>query len=193
MWCHSADLGSIMVLPHKVIFIIFLIMPIDVHTKKDNMDFIGKYDKQRSICRKMGFEDKGCKRNGIIAFHARTSSSLQNVASYAVVVFGKVTLNTGGGYDTSTGKFTAPEDGIYSFTWTIATVAGKYFTTDIVINGKMIGYNHVNGASYKNYETASTTAIINMEKNDKVWIRARNSGKTTYAYQDSCSFSGFRL
>ncbi|XP_048743710.1 heavy metal-binding protein HIP-like [Ostrea edulis] len=190
---HSAGLGAIMVSPHKVIFIVFLIMPIDVHTKRDNLDFIGKYDEQRTICRKMGFDDKGCKRNGIIAFHARTSSALRNVALYTVVVFGKVTLNTGRGYDTRTGKFTAPESGIYSFTWTIATIAKNHFSTDIVINGRMVGFNHVNGARYSNYETASATAIINMEKNDKVWIRARDSGKTTYAYQDRCSFSGFRL
>jgi hypothetical protein len=131
---------------------------------------------------------------GIIAFHARTSAAIQNVARNAVVVFGTVTLNTAEAYNARTGKFTAPEDGVYSFTWTIATYAGKYFATDIVHNGKMISYNHVNGGSYnKNFETASASAIIKMKKNDQVWIRTQDSGKDTYAYKDRCSFSGFRL
>jgi hypothetical protein len=115
------------------------------------------------------------------------------MAAHAVVVFGKATLNIGGGYDTSTGKFTAPKDGTYSFTWSISTHAGYFFTTEIVIDNKLIASNHVNGGSYANHETASATAIINMKKMDKVWIRLSHYDKKVYAFKDLCSFSGFRL
>ena len=70
------------------------------------------------------------------------SSNLQNLGKHAVVVFGKVTLNSGSAYDGNTGIFTAPTDGIYSFTWTILTTPGSLFHTEIVINGNLIGYNH---------------------------------------------------
>jgi hypothetical protein len=64
------------------------------------------------------------------------SANLNNLGNYAAVVFGKVTLNSGSAYSGKTGMFTAPADGIYSFTWTILANNGYYFNTQIVINGK---------------------------------------------------------
>jgi hypothetical protein len=121
------------------------------------------------------------------------SSTLQNLGNNAVVVFGKVTLNSGSAYDGNKGIFTAPRDGIYSFTWTILTAAGRYFYSEIVINGNVIGYNHADGVSgSRQNESSSTTAVIRMKKQDKVWIRTHGSdGK--YAYSTWSSFSGFQL
>ena len=121
------------------------------------------------------------------------STNLQNLGSYAAVVFGKVTLNAGSAYNGNTGIFTAPTDGIYSFTWTILTQAGYYFNTQIVHNGNIVGYNHADGKSDSaQYEASSTTAMIRMKRKDKVWIRTHgNQGK--YALQNWSSFSGFRM
>jgi hypothetical protein len=129
----------------------------------------------------------------VIAFHARTSSDLKNLGSYAVVIFGKVTLNSGSAYNGNTGIFTAPRDGIYSFTWTTLTTSGKYFYTEIVINGNTIGYNHADGKSGSSQlDSSSTTAVIRMKKQDKVWIRT-HSRRGQYAYAHWSSFSGFQL
>ena len=121
------------------------------------------------------------------------SSNLQNLGSYAAVVFGTVTLNAGSAYNGKTGIFTAPTDGIYSFTWTILTQPGYRFETEIVHNGNIVGYNYVNGKSNSaQFESSSTTAMIRMKRKDKVWIRThRNFGQ--YAYQDWSSFSGFLM
>ncbi|XP_062604463.1 complement C1q tumor necrosis factor-related protein 3-like, partial [Saccostrea cucullata] len=128
----------------------------------------------------------------IIAFHARIEKFKQNLAFKAVVIFGKVTLNAGKAYDGSTGKFTAPVNGIYSFTWTIATTPGRRFSTAIVRDDEIIGYNHVNGkVGSNNSESGSATAIIKMAKSDKVWIRVQEHGE--YAYALWSSFSGFLL
>ncbi|XP_062597453.1 heavy metal-binding protein HIP-like, partial [Saccostrea cucullata] len=129
----------------------------------------------------------------IIAFHSRLSKAQVNLANNAVVVFKKVTLNHGNAYDAKTGIFTAPEDGIYSFTWIILTQAGKMFNTDIVLNSNIIGYNHADGVSgSSSYSSGSSTAIIKMKKNDKVWIRT-HGGDGQYAVVSWSSFSGFRL
>jgi hypothetical protein len=121
------------------------------------------------------------------------SSNLQNLGKHAVVVFGTVTLNSGSAYNGNTGIFTAPRDGIFSFTWTIMTNVGSYFFTEIVINGNVVGYSYVNGVGgSRQHASSSTTAVIRMKKQDKVWIRTYSSdGK--YAYANWSSFSGFQL
>ncbi|XP_056016181.1 heavy metal-binding protein HIP-like [Ostrea edulis] len=144
----------------------------ELYAKETTQDFISKYNKYNTVCRGMGYETTCKGRNhGAIAFHARMSSNLQNCGT-SVVVFGRVTLNSGSAYNGKTGIFTAPRDGIYSFTWTILTTPGSYFNTETVINGNVVGYNLANGkVSSSHYESSSTTAVIRMKKKDKVWIR----------------------
>lgn len=86
----------------------------------------------------------------IIAFHARLSTHQKSLQDKEVVVFADVTLNTGNAHNATTGKFSAPVKGHYSFTWTIAIQSGAWFrfSTQLVINGKPISYNHVNGKSH---------------------------------------------
>ncbi|XP_062619332.1 uncharacterized protein LOC134280897 [Saccostrea cucullata] len=128
-----------------------------------------------------------------IAFHALLSTIQENLGSRAAVVFGKVTQNSGNAYNATTGKFTAPEDGLYSFQWTILTRGGQYFHTEIVLNGNIIGYNHVDGTSGSSHWASGTSsAVIKMKKKDEVWIRTHgDAGK--FAYQSWSSFTGFKL
>ncbi|XP_048765818.1 heavy metal-binding protein HIP-like [Ostrea edulis] len=177
----------------RVMLVLMAILT-ELDAKETTQDFISKYNKYNTVCRGMGYESRSCKRKGqgIIAFHARTSSTLKNIGNQAVVVFGKVTLNSGSAYNGNTGIFTAPTDGIYSFTWTILTHPGYYFNTEIVINGNIVGYNNVDGKSNSSqYEASSATAVIRMKKKDKVWIRTHGAG--SYAYKYWSSFSGFQL
>ncbi|XP_056015791.1 heavy metal-binding protein HIP-like [Ostrea edulis] len=135
-----------------------MVMLTELYAKENTQDFISKYNKYNTVCRGMGYERKSCKGKypelfpfetlqRIVAFHARMSSHQQNIGSQAVVVFGKVTLNSGSAYNGNTGIFTAPTDGIYSFTWTILTTPGSKFITEIVINGNIVGYDYANGKS----------------------------------------------
>ncbi|XP_061178371.1 heavy metal-binding protein HIP-like [Saccostrea echinata] len=174
-------------------------------------DFLKKFIKYNDVCRGMGFKGDNCKghERAIISFHAEIANSLQNLGNNAVVVFGKVTENSGSAYNGKTGKFTAPKDGIYLFTWTILTTLGKKFVTNIVLNdmnnalaqrwhrqhitSNIMGYNHVDGKrGSQNFSTGSATTIIKMKKNDKVWIRTRGK-EGEYAYGNWSSFSGFKL
>ncbi|XP_052689295.1 cerebellin-1-like isoform X1 [Crassostrea angulata] len=165
-------------------------------------DFITKYDKYNSVCRRMGYQDKGCEETDhlrprdslqeVIAFHARMSTDQKNIKNRNVVVFGTVTLNTGKAYNPTASKFTAPSRGHYSFTWTIATYPGAMFNTQLVINGKSVSYNHVNGrVGGNNYEAGSSTVILKMEKNDVVSILSADTGESARGLWSS--FSGFKL
>ncbi|XP_062568004.1 heavy metal-binding protein HIP-like [Saccostrea cucullata] len=179
----------------KLILVSFLLT--GANAGSGTKDFLRKFNTYNEVCLGMGFKGNNCKRGerDVISFHARTASNLSNLGNNAVVAFGKVTENSGSAYNGKTGKFTAPQDGVYSFTWTILTTSGKIFNTNIVLNdnSKILGYNHVDGRSGSNtYLSGSATAIIKMKKNDKVWIKT-NGKDGEYAYGTWSSFSGFKL
>lgn len=114
---------------------------------------------------------------------------------HETVVFDKISLNEGNAYSTATGKFTAPLDGIYSFTWTALTKSPNIFLTEIVQNGQPIAYNHndARGVGSGGHPMSSSHANIKMKKSDKVWIRVnRNPGQYIQG-EDWCNFSGIKL
>lgn len=122
--------------------------------------------------------------------------NLENMKTRETVIFNQVSLNEGKAYDTNSGKFTAPIDGVYFFSWGILTDNGKYFVTEIVRNSIPVAYNYTDGRGRQrgagNIMTSSN-ALIKMKKGDEVWIRTYlNYGQLGRCGQ-WCYFSGFKL
>jgi hypothetical protein len=67
-----------------------------------------------------------------VAFNAYYSTGSGNYVVNQSIVFPLVLLNEGGGYDESTGIFTAPVSGMYQFSINICNADGKYMTAAIV-------------------------------------------------------------
>ncbi|XP_062619325.1 heavy metal-binding protein HIP-like [Saccostrea cucullata] len=177
----------------KAILLVVSIL-LEVYAKETPQDFVRKYNRYNTVCQGIGYEKKNCTgKEKEIAFHARLTKRQENLGVNVIVVFGTVTLNSGNAYNPTTGKFTAPDDGLYAFQWTILTNVGSCFKTEIVHNGKVIGFGHAEGKTgSSNYDSASSSAIIKMKRNDNVWIRTfGRDGK--FAYDNWSSFSGFKL
>lgn len=122
--------------------------------------------------------------------------NLENMKTRETVIFNQVSLNEGNAYDTTSGKFTTPIDGVYFFSWGILTYNGKYFVTEIVRNSIPVAYNYTDGRGRQrgagNIMTSSN-ALIKMKKGDEVWIRTYlNYGQLGRCGQ-WCYFSGFKL
>lgn len=77
-----------------------------------------------------------------VAFQAHLSVDHALYPTSATIKFDDVVLNSGSGYNPATGKFTCPNDGFYSFTWTITTRARKVCHTIFMIDSQpvMRGY-----------------------------------------------------
>jgi len=84
-----------------------------------------------------------------------------------VVMFPSVTYNEGSGYNSSTGKFTAPVSGVYAFTKQTCTIH-RYAHTALVHNNQTV----LTAESYSNMIASCTSAytFVQMSKRDQMWV-----------------------
>ena len=75
-----------------------------------------------------------------IALHAILSKQLTNVQTNTIIRFDRALVNERNGYDPNTGKFTAPVDGVYSFSWTYHTNRGSNAYLGGYVDGKLTAY-----------------------------------------------------
>ncbi|CAC5424158.1 unnamed protein product [Mytilus coruscus] len=127
-----------------------------------------------------------------IAFHARMSTDKTHLASYATVKFETIVTNEGQAYSPVTGVFTCPQDGTYSFSWTLITLAGNECNTEFVVNGTGIVYVHDEANSSNNHKSSSQSAVVQLKKGNKTWIRAHRSDGGR-CYPTWSSYSGFKV
>ncbi|XP_056013616.1 uncharacterized protein LOC125674919 isoform X1 [Ostrea edulis] len=125
-----------------------------------------------------------------VAFTAGVTSSSTTWNS-GTLVFPAVINNIGGGYNPSTGIFTAPTDGHYVFFVTVVEYGKLDNRVDIVQNGsskvRTLGYSDAA------YQTGTNMAVLRLQQGDTVWIRLA-SGKGYYSNSiPMTTFSGFRL
>ena len=108
------------------------------------------------------------------------------------VVFGKIITNIGSAYNASTGYFTAPSNGIFAFAWTVKTAPGKWFDSELVVNGNPKLYNGANSLTGKSWESSGCTGVLQLQSGQKVWIRKYGS-LGNYLHDPWCSFSGWQI
>eukprot|EP00105_Crassostrea_gigas_P036684 XP_019920832.1 PREDICTED: complement C1q tumor necrosis factor-related protein 2 isoform X1 [Crassostrea gigas] len=162
-----------------------------VTANESPQQIVTRYNNYKAICNGMDFENVRCKDT--IAFQSSLTKTVENMKKQETVIFDKVSLNEGSAYDYTSGIFTAPMDGIYSFTWSIVTKAGKYFVSEIVRNGQKVAYNYSDGRGHDGWPISTSHANIKMKKGDKVWIRAQATWGQYAHGGDWCSFSGLKL
>lgn len=128
----------------------------------------------------------------VIAFHASLENHLRNVPVGTVIKFKKVHLNKGTGYDPSTGVFTAPEDGVYSFAWSFLSSKGSTVYIAAVVDNQVQAYTCVNDQQSFHVST-SGHFIYELKKGNKVWIKTWYR-TVAYMHADYFSyFSGYKI
>ena len=116
-----------------------------------------------------------------------TSSS----SSWDILVFPHVITNKGQGYSSSSGKFTAPRDGIYVFTVTAVSQGSYWLSLDIVHDGdRKVRTMSDSNASY---QTGTNLVVLELDRGDAVWVRRDSGGGYTSESVPFTTFSGFIL
>jgi hypothetical protein len=106
------------------------------------------------------------------------------------IEFDHVHENSGNGYDSRHGHFTAPVDGLYHFSTTIYSGDQKAITCEMVKNGVNIGHVY---APVPGYSSSSLNAIARLNKGDMVWVRHLGTTPEELNANDYSSFAGFRI
>ncbi|XP_061176947.1 heavy metal-binding protein HIP-like [Saccostrea echinata] len=181
----------------RLVLLLVMVTTVFGSMKETPQQIVNKYNNYRKICIGLGYQNLSCKADNkgkrSIAFQSSLSSTLENMGNQQTVIFDKVTLNEGKGYNKKTGVFTAPEEGLFNFSWTMKSKAGQYFVSEIVHDGKPIAYNQADGRGLTGYAMTSNTANIKMNKGDKAWIRTKDSYGKYASGGYWCNFSGNKL
>ncbi|KAH3812885.1 hypothetical protein DPMN_141328 [Dreissena polymorpha] len=117
---------------------------------------------------------KGDLKTPTIQFRAQLAwEHVNNVNTGHNVVFTRVEVNEGQGYDKETGKFTASVAGLYNFAVHYCTQGSHYVYLEIVHNGKSLQISSNYGADGA-IQCSSLQAYVEMVMADVVWVRKRD-------------------
>lgn len=126
------------------------------------------------------------------AFMARRTS----LQSAGVIIFDTAMVNIGSHYNTSTGVFTAPVAGIYSFSPVVLSDTDgtdQFFVTAIRVNGSSYAQEQVH-TDLDNDFGASFTVIASLSANDTVDVHTNYKiYGTSAATSNFTHFSGYLL
>jgi hypothetical protein len=127
------------------------------------------------------------------SFLAVSNASQQDYTSGQVIVFNLTRHNTSSGYNTSTGKFTAPVAGRYLFSVNFYTYVNYSVAITLTINGSQYTPGDLVPLIYKPSDTVTVnlgfSIILELAASDYVEVRTR-SGYTTRVYMSHSHFAG---
>lgn len=133
-----------------------------------------------------------------MAFSVYLSISDVEISKGYTIKFDTIVTNIGSSYNRYTGVFTAPQDGVYVFSWNLyCSSDGAYFYSQLVANSNVVGamFTDATGANY----TRTTTNVVVVEINigDVIYVRIHPTlgfKKKLHSSPDFRStFSGWKL
>ncbi|XP_062606581.1 complement C1q and tumor necrosis factor-related protein 9-like [Saccostrea cucullata] len=106
------------------------------------------------------------------------------------VKFSNIIYQVGGGYNPTTGVFTAPKAGLYLIFCTNVAYNDESFWTKIMINGsiKAGAMAYLESSTIHAYQSASNLVVHQLQLGDRVWIQV-HSGSHLYSYSTDTTFS----
>lgn len=132
--------------------------------------------------------------------HAVTGQTISTAAHTSVVLSNgpDVSFNDGGGYDETTGIFTAPVSGVYNFNVNLQLISASSSNTiyDIILKAGLndvahrVGYMSGPGPRYA---TASFSVTIKLNLGETVYIMAACPNGNYTVERNQSSFSGYLI
>jgi hypothetical protein len=136
----------------------------------------------------------GCSgyKKEIPAFSASRSKS-QSLGPGEILLFDKVWTNIGNGYNPNTGKFTAPQSGLYQISGTVMSVPGKTLHAYLFKNDKQTVSAYAS-IGHNSMTSGTVNMVLKLQKGDTVYMKHQNITTTMYSSSSVyCVFSGFLI
>lgn len=106
----------------------------------------------------------------MVAFHVELRKSIEHLLTNQILKYDHIITNIGEGYDKTTGKFTAPVDGVYSFSWTCMTRRGSASYFGGVIDDQILVRSAIQDQSVT-WMSATGHLVARMKKGSKFWTK----------------------
>ncbi len=107
------------------------------------------------------------------------------------IKFNDVSINIGNGYNHSTGKFTAPVDGIYQISFSYLQRNGYQSYVQLMKDGSVYTQVHAN---HKSHDQLSKTVLIQLKKGHTLWVRlVKHSVYAVYGRGRYTTFAGYLI
>lgn len=116
---------------------------------------------------------------------------INSISKYKTFVYDRVETNAGSGYDVNSGKFTAPERGLYVFHTSTTAYDRSYSTIEVVKNGQVKDITIADAMDHDDRAVASTMTILRL-----IFVRVGVAFRGRYLESNGLtkmSFSGFKL
>ncbi|XP_033750456.1 uncharacterized protein LOC117334764 [Pecten maximus] len=129
-----------------------------------------------------------------VAFHAILNKEVVNPTQGHIIQFQDIKTNIGNNYHPTTGVFTCSRPGIYVFSWSLRVNYGPAhgINSEIVRNGVGFGRSSVgSGGSDDKFSQGSSTAAIQLDQGDEVWVRVHSLFSGTNIEPTYSMFTGF--
>ena len=136
-----------------------------------------------------------------VNFYVQRNSSFTTKST--PIPFELARVNDGNAMDLATGKFTAPRNGIYFFSFTglagfPASTSKVSLDVHLYLNGGRIGVSYVSEANTVNYQLSPLTlqSTLNLKKGDQLWLEIYAISTGVELFDNSyrhTHFTGFML
>lgn len=113
-------------------------------------------------------------QKGPVAFSAYLDHNLEHVGEGQTIKFNQILINDGNGYNRYTGVFTAPELGVYFFTFTIHNQEHQTNARLVKDSQNIIGSVVYTKETTEN-NMSTNSAVINVEAGQAVWVEQLTS------------------
>jgi hypothetical protein len=136
---------------------------------------------------------------GEVAFYSYMSQSKVSPGKQQTIIFDMDITNLGGHYSRQAGIFISPDNGVYTFTWSIYCFdrdGHSWVSTELIVNSNPIAAAFCHGMTGQ-YAQTSENVVVQMGQGDIVYLRTHpthNIGGQIYSHPDAkSSFSGWKL
>ncbi|CAC5422361.1 unnamed protein product [Mytilus coruscus] len=134
--------------------------------------------------------------NSPIGFYAFLSQNENNPGIHHTIIFDVKMTNVGDGYNSFSGMFTAPKDGLYAFAVSIIMIH-EYASYELVKNNAVQGSLFVDAEHSGEWRSSSMTVVLSMFHGDVVFVRTSSSftphGSVHSSEDGRSSFAGWLI
>ena len=106
------------------------------------------------------------------------------------IVFNETRYNDGGHYDTETGIYTVPLDGMYMISTTLRSQPDNDYMVRIVVDGSLIADSRNSDGTRAGYMAATASVPLHLTTGQQVWVSPNNLD-ATYGSTNTLMYTWF--